>query len=215
VAESNESDNATWKQFAVAPIPTIGGCILPIKQADIVRVTSGQPYQSDGGSNGIHFGFAASGLEYVDVVAPCGGTVTERRRVDADGAIGRERVSLNIQGQGSPPLNMFVVFEPYSTDATTNDDQDDEVIVQVDDVVEQGDMLGRLVVRDQGMADWFPNVGLMAYRGAPTDSLMANHECPRNFLTPGTSVVLDQLFERLNGEMEPSAPNYPVVPVCQ
>lgn len=215
VHESDENDNTASRRFRVAPGSAAEGCILPIPQADIPRVTGGEPYQNPFGTIGINFAFDYPTTQYVDVVAPCGGTVTAKDRDPSPTGGGREIVSVNIKGQGNPPLNMFITFDPDSTDATTNDEQYEEVTVVEGDVVARGQPLGRLVVRDEGEPEWYPVVTWSTFYGEDTSLLLTDHECPRDFLTPAAQAALDQLFQQINQQMDPSDPGYPVLPVCQ
>lgn len=222
VNESREGNNVRMVLLGVTGA-IAGNCILPIRAADLPSVTGGQKYEGyiPDGHEGIDFEFKLDNdpaepndSQWIDVIAPCGGIVTEK--LEKFNTNGNKQISVNIKENDSD-LNMFIVFEP---DTPNTDDftlQSGEIYVNQNDQVTQGQLIGKLFIRNPGTSnpDWYPVIHWTVFSGPDTGSMFTNHECPRDSLTPGAQQELDSLFNRLNQERlqeNPSEP--PLLPIC-
>ena len=171
-------------------------------------VTGGQQYREEG-HIGIDFRFDTNG-DGVEVIAPCGGEVTAVRET-INPSNGSSMWSVNIRY--SADWNIFIVFEPDTNVAVDMQQQRNwiefPIVVGIEDgyphtsQVTQGQLLGKLVVRDPQRSgfDWYPHIHLTISR----DERLSQHVCPRDKLTPEAKTALDTLY----GGFDP-----PLLPVC-
>ncbi len=220
--------NNTYASNAVPVAQVAGTCVLPIPDSDHDKITGVQEYKGDP-HEGIDFEFKHLNTggdpddptdpnqpRSFDVIAPCGGVITERARTTIpDTTPPIEQISVNIKVDGD--LNMFVVFEPDTPNTADVDTQDEQVSAQACDPalpscdqdfqvcnpafqacppIAQGEPLGQLYIRNPQTPDWYPVVHWTVFRGSDTGSLDSGHECPRDHLTPGEQVKLNGLFNQ-------------------
>ncbi len=82
----------------------------------------------------------------------------------------------------------FIAFEPYSPDEAIAAMQEGQLAVSLNQVVNQGHLLGRLVVPDP--VTEFPHVHWGVYRKIPETADV----CPRHFTTPEAGLDLEAVY---------------------
>jgi murein DD-endopeptidase MepM/ murein hydrolase activator NlpD len=158
-------------------------CGLPVPDAGLV--TGGQQFNSVSGAvthQGLDFAFASP---LPAIVAPCDGVVVELNRH----AISLGNLIVDVVIKYNDAWTTFIAFEPYSPDPALADAQEAEIDVTINQVVRQGDVIGRLVVP----ATAYPHV----HWGVTRNDAERTPVCPRDYTTPAARAALDALYARL------------------
>lgn len=162
-------------------------CILPVALPDLV--ISGQrfdPNHAEFPHDGLDFGFDTP---LPDIIAPCGGVIfgIQRSTISLGNIIYTVNVRYNAQ------WSYFIAFEPYSPDETIAADQQAQLAVTLGQVLEPGDVIGRLVVPAAPPTD-FPHIhwGLDHNVDGTREAV-----CPRDVLLPEAIAEVDALYAGL------------------
>jgi probable HAF family extracellular repeat protein len=158
-------------------------CILPIKTDDLALVTGGQQYTGTD-HIGIDFRLETDGVE---IIAPCGGVVTE---INKSPNPKNTYAMFSVTIRYNADWNMLIVFEPDTPVQADVDRQESEIDVNLGDIVAQGDVLGRLVVSDPGVPDWYPHTHWTIFR----NDVETEHVCPADYLTTEAETALMSLY---------------------
>lgn len=161
-------------------------CILPV--GDLSLVTGGQQY------NSVYGGVTHTGLDFEfdftrpNIIAPCDGVITEVNKHP----ISLGNIIFSVVITYNQNWDTFIAFEPYSPDPVIADMQEEEIVVSLNQVVQRGDLLGRLIVPSTE----FPHIHWgVNYNKTPV--------CPRDYLIPEAQEQLDTLYE-----------SFGLLPVC-
>ncbi len=184
-------------------------CKLPIPDYEIALVKNGQQYQPSI-HDGLDFGFTdwpeISG-QYVlrNIVAPVSGQVTEINGHFITGTpTSSNNYAYTVVIRYNEGWSTFVCFEPDTQDQTLVDLQKQMLTVTLGQMVNQGEIIGQLVVSKPSSSVVFgPHVHWQLYR---TDDNGQSTEivCPRTYSTQDAIVTLDSLYESL-GISQPCA----------
>ncbi len=169
-------------------------CQLPVQDPSLV--VGGQQY------NSVSEGVVHTGLDFAfstslpEITAPCAGVVKGIRRH----AIAEDNIIFDVDIRYNQSWGAFVAFEPYSPDPAVAAAQQAELKVIINQILQPGDLLGRLVVPD-GSA--YPHVHWGVYR----NDVDRTPVCPGEYLAAEARAVLDELYGRLLGpDGEPLLP---------
>ena len=170
-----------WPDDFPAGDPT---CILPVTNIDIV--TGGQQF------NSIHECIVHTGIDFAlsdstrpVIVAPCDGVIT----LISEHAISEGNIIFDVNITYNNNWNTFIAFEPYSPDPAIADLQRREIAVSLNRVVNQGDLLGRLVVPDDTA---FPHIHWGMSRSDTFTSV-----CGYDYLTPAAQAAINGKYTEL------------------
>ncbi len=172
-------------------------CILPVENLSLV--TGGQQY------NSVYNGVRHTGLDFKfgttlsNIIAPCDGVIKGIKR----SVISEGNIIFDVDIRYNRNWGTFIAFEPYSPDPVIADMQAKEIYVSVNQVVKQGDLLGRLVVPDP--ITEFPHIHWGVYR----NDVERSDVCPKNYLKPEAQLQLYDLYSSFPG---PSGGN--LIPEC-
>ena len=187
-------------------------CILPVSGPERPLVTAGQQWRSVSGGTvhrGLDFGFArpepAEPTVLIDIAAPCDGVVREIRRHQL--ATGRWRYSVVLRHGWA--RNVLLGFEPDSPEMDIVERQGKELAVSLGQVLERGDLVGRLVVAGLPAPDPAAYVPHLHW-GMYVTSSETDDACPAEFLIPAEAAALDALYGSLPG----TTPGSVLLPVC-
>jgi len=181
-------------------------CILPVKpedQQDVIRLqlyNPGHPQHPHGGLDFI-FGEESHGVE---IVSPVSGVVTEINR--ATNPNGCDWITMVISHESG--WNYMIVFEPDTPLDEYANLQESWIDVEVGDVLEAGDRLGRLVVVDPGSLnpEWFAHIHWTIYNRIAGNSESA-HVYPGSYLSDQAEIQLEALYQRFGYQAPEEAYN--------
>jgi hypothetical protein len=169
-------------------------CLLPVKDPDLV--VGGKQY------NSVANGVVHTGLDFAfstplpEITAPCAGVVRGITRH----AISEGNIIFDIDIRYNQNWGTFVAFEPYSPDSSVADAQQTEIQAIINQIVQPGDLLGRLVVPGSTA---YPHVHWGVYQ----NDFDRTPPCPRDYLTFEAMAALDYLYGHLLGpDSEPLLP---------
>jgi hypothetical protein len=201
VSSSAESFNVTgssgqcydYEDPLVDPV-----CSLPVAEPGLV--VGGQQF------NSVYAGVVHQGLDFTFdtplpvIVAPCQGVVTQIRRH----AISLDNIIFSVTIRYNAEWEVLIAFEPYSPDPAIADLQAAEIDISAGDVVNPGDILGRLIV--PGTEFSHIHWGMHHAAGGVSTAM-----CPRDSLTPAAAAQLDALYIDTLG-LDPVCLDPPVMP---
>jgi len=175
-------------------------CILPIPASEINKVKKGQQYQPTT-HDGLDFGFTdwpAVPGQYVlyDIVAPVTGFVTEIKGHTIPGVLYSENnYAYTMVIRYNEGWSTFVCFEPDTKDQAMVDLQKQKLYVTPGKKVNQGDVIGQLVVSQPSSTEVFgPHVHWQLYR-TNDNGQSVSIVCPRTYSTPQAVTTLDALYQ--------------------
>jgi hypothetical protein len=174
-------------------------CILPVTAAEIPNVYKGQQYNPLllEPHYGLDFGFIHPTLpgQYTlhDIVAPVSGIVTEiNGHIITGGGNSSNTYAYTVTIWYNDDWSTFVCFEPDSLDQTIVDLQKQKINVSVGQIINQGDVIGQLVVSLPVTPQVFgPHVHWQLYRNDNNKTTV----CPRTYSTPAATATLDALYQ--------------------